>query len=82
MPRDVMNQIEEQKNLLLESGDNALAETLDKISQSASNSENDLKALNAIVYSLTAGGNDLGKSIDKLVYYFEQYKSVAKESTS
>lgn len=77
-----MNQIEEQKNLLLDNGDTALAETLDKISQSASNSESDLKALNAIVYSLTAGGNDLGKSIDKLVYYFEQYKNIAKESTS
>ena len=81
MPHDVMQQIQQEKLNVQESGNEVLADSLGRIQQYAKNSVEDLNALNVIVNELTSGGNNLSNSIDKVVYYFEKYKSVSKQAT-
>ena len=81
MPHDVMQQIQQEKLNVQESGNEVLADSLGRIQQYAKNSVEDLNALNVIVKELTSGGNNLSNSIDKVVYYFEKYKSVSKQAT-
>ena len=76
-----MQQIQQEKLNVQESGNEVLADSLGRIQQYAKNSVEDLNALNVIVNELTSGGNNLSNSIDKVVYYFEKYKSVSKQAT-
>ena len=72
MPLDVLEKLNEAKQNV--SSDEQLTQNLDAIIEKAKSSSESMDALRGIVDGLTAGGNNLSDSLQKVCYYFEKFE--------
>lgn len=72
MPLDVLEQLNEARQEV--SSDEQLTQNLDAIIEKAKSSSESMNALKGIVEGLTAGGDNLSDSLQKVCYYFGQFE--------
>ena len=85
MPRDVLDQLPESpiqklNDAASEVTDDRLRTILESISEKAGADGDALNSLSRAMSIVTAGGNSLSDSLERMVFYFEQFDSASKKA--